>query len=123
MIIEFNSKYGIGENKKEIKFSSILRKTVEDNITILEFEEPSNKVLNRIEFDENKVSIIAGITNLHLEKDKEIKNIFSTEGGDVILITKLNKFNIQNHEIEIKYDLFSLSKEKINEFEINLKIK
>lgn len=124
MIIKFYSKYGSEEiEPKEIKFSAELNKFEEDGFSILEFVEPSQKIQNRIEYNESIIRIIAGPTFLELELNNKIKNNFQTDQGVIILSTFLKTFNNANDsKIEFSYDLLNIEDKLINSFEIKLEI-
>ncbi len=122
MTIIFKSIYGINEDKNEIQFVAKLKKSIDNDMSILEFIEPSNNVQNRIEYNNDKVSIYAGRTTIDLELNKEIKNNFITEHGTIIIISILKNLIVTDNLVEIKYWLNDKKGNLINEFEISLTI-
>ncbi|MGL5617460.1 MAG: hypothetical protein ACRCWU_00160 [Metamycoplasmataceae bacterium] len=120
MTISFKSIYGQNENKQEIKFISNLEKSIENDMNILEFLEPSNNIQNRIEYNYEKVVIYAGPTTIHLEKDKMIKNNFITEHGTIIIISHLKDILVKENNISFKYSLIDNKDNLINDFHIEL---
>lgn len=120
MTITFKSLYGQDDNIQEIKFVSSLDKSIENDINVLEFLEPSNNIKNRIEYNDEKVTIYAGPTTIHLEKDKMIKNNFVTEHGTVIIISFLKNIIIEENLISFEYTLNDSNNNLINNFWIDL---
>ncbi|MGL4343026.1 MAG: hypothetical protein ACRCRZ_00450 [Metamycoplasmataceae bacterium] len=125
MIIEFYSEFKDSKNEKQkIKFEAPLILSEENNFRILEFLEPSKKIKNRIEYNDEKILIFAGPTILELEKNKKVKNKFQTMNDSFILVSFLKDYkNHNNEKIELHYDLLTLSDEIINTFKIKIKIK
>ncbi|MGL5733182.1 MAG: hypothetical protein ACRCXE_03870 [Metamycoplasmataceae bacterium] len=120
MTITFRSVYGQNEDQQEIKFVSNLEKSVENDMNILEFLEPSNNIQNRIEYNDEKIIIYAGPTTIHMEKDKKIKNNFVTEHGTVIIVSHLKDILVEENNISFKYSLMDNNDNLINDFHIDL---
>ncbi len=120
MTITFKSSYGKDENKQNIEFVSKLTKSIDKDMNILEFLEPSNNIQNRIEYNESRVTIYAGPTTIDLEKDVALKNNFVTEHGTIIIVSILKKLIIKDNEVIMNYLLNDQEGNLINNFEINL---
>ena len=120
MTITFKSTYGQNENQQEIEFTSQLTKSIDQNMNVLEFIEPSNNIQNRIEYNESKVTIYAGPTTIDLEMNKKIKNNFVTEHGTIIIVSLLEKLVLKDKNIKLKYILTDEEGNLINNFKIHL---
>ncbi|MGL4251927.1 MAG: hypothetical protein ACRDCJ_01080 [Metamycoplasmataceae bacterium] len=120
MTITFRSMYGQEDDKQEIKFTSNLERTIENDMNVLEFLEPSNNIQNRIEYNHEKIIIYAGPTTIHLEKDRKIKNNFVTEHGTIIIISHLKDISVEENNISFKYSLIDHNNNLINDFHIDL---
>lgn len=120
MTITFKSSYGQNENIQEIEFVSQLKKSVDKNMNVLEFIEPSNNIQNRIEYNETRVTIYAGQTTIDLEQDKEVKNNFVTEHGTIIIISLLKKLVVSDNNVSLEYILNDRTGNLINNFKIDL---
>jgi len=123
MTIQFKSNYGKDEEKNEIAFTAKLKKSIDKEMSVLEFIEPSNNIQNRIEYNYEKVSIYAGPTTIDLELNKKIKNNFVTDHGTIIIISFLQNLNIEENKIKFNYNLNDEVGNIINNFEIELIIK
>ncbi len=122
MTITFKSTYGQNENQQEIEFTSQLTKSIDQDMNVLEFIEPSNNIQNRIEYNESKVTIYAGPTTIDLEMNKKIKNNFVTEHGTIIIVSFLEKLILDDKNIKLKYVLSDEKGNLINNFKIHLVI-
>lgn len=122
MTITFKSIYGKDDNKEEVIFTSHLDKWKDKDTNVLEFLEPSNNIKNRIDYNDQKISIYAGPTTIDLELGKEIKNNFVTDHGTIIIISKLEGLVITENNIEFQYTLNDKSGNLINNFKIKLVI-
>ncbi len=120
MTITFKSTYGQNENQQEIEFTSQLTKSIDQDMNVLEFIEPSNNIQNRIEYNESKVTIYAGPTTIDLEMNKKIKNNFITEHGTIIIVSLLEKLVLNDKNIKLKYILTDEEGNLINNFKIHL---
>jgi hypothetical protein len=120
MTITFKSSYGKNEEKQEIEFTSKLTKSIDKDMNVLEFIEPSNNIQNRIEYNSSKVTIYAGPTTIDLEINKKIKNNFVTEHGTIIIVSFLEKLFLEGEDIKLKYTLTDEKDNLINNFKIHL---
>lgn len=120
MTLTFKSTYGKEENKEEIEFTAKLEKYIDGDINILEFVEPSNNIQNRIEYNDEKITIYAGPTTIDMELNTKVKNNFVTEHGTIIIVSILQNLTINENLIEFNYILNDQNENLINNFEIKL---
>ena len=122
MKITFKSIAKTNEKENKIEFSAPVKITNENNMKIFEFEEPTHKVMNRIEFSEKKVNIFAGPSTINLELNKKISNNYETPAGLITFESFLEDIKIKEKIINIKYYL-SQNNKKFGDFNITLIIR
>ncbi len=122
MKITFKSIAKNNDKENKIEFDAPVKISNENNMRVFEFEEPSHKVMNRIEFSEKKVNIFAGPSTINLELNKKIFNSYQTPNGLISFESFLQNIEIKQNNVNIKYYL-SQNDKKFGDFDIKLIIK
>ena len=122
MKITFKSIAKNNDKENKIEFDAPVKISNENNMRVFEFEEPSHKVMNRIEFSEKKVNIFAGPSTINLELNKKIFNSYQTPNGLISFESFLQNIEIKENNVNIKYYL-SQNDKKFGDFDIKLIIK
>ena len=122
MKITFKSIAKNNDKENKIEFDAPVKISNENNMRVFEFEEPSHKVMNRIEFSEKKVNIFAGPSTINLELNKKIFNSYQTPNGLISFESFLQNIEIKKNNVNIKYYL-SQNDKKFGDFDIKLIIK
>lgn len=122
MKIIFKSIAKANDKENKIQFTAPVKINNENNMKIFEFEEPTHKIMNRIEFSEKKVNIFAGPSTINLELNKKIFNNYETPAGLISFESFLEEIKIKEKNVNIKYHLIQNNK-KFGKFNITLIIK
>ena len=105
MTITFKSTTkGQGESNP-IEFTAPVVVSQLEDLVVYEFAEPSNNVMNRIEFNDKYVNIFAGPSTINLQLGEKIYNEYVTPQGSIAFDADLLKVETKNNKTNITYEL------------------
>lgn len=97
------------EEPKVIEFTAPVEISEENGFKVYEFEEPQNKVMNRIEVKDTIVNIFAGPSTIVLSLNELVQNDYYTEAGSVLFDSELKKLSIEENKVLMEYELGQLN--------------
>ncbi|MCR8613030.1 MAG: DUF1934 family protein [Mycoplasma sp.] len=110
-----------GDDKNKISFSSKLNQSLFGEFIVYEFTEPSNNVMNRIEYTDKDVNIFAGPSTINLSLKKRVGIEYNTPHGVLILHSYLEKLDKLENGVYFEYTL-SNNDEEIGKYKITLEV-
>ena len=105
MTITFKSTTKGQGDANPIEFTAPVVVSQLEDLVVYEFAEPSNNVMNRIEFNDKYVNIFAGPSTINLQLGEKIYNEYVTPQGAIAFDADLLKVETKNNKTNITYEL------------------
>lgn len=121
MHLNFLSTITMAGTDRHVKFSASLTMSEDDAFQILEFREPEQNVLNRIEVSDRQVNIFSGPATLNLILNEDLANEYQTPHGSIYVVSRLNQVVRSKDRISFQYTL-SDKQALIGSYQITLEI-
>lgn len=108
MVLHFKSTYTINGNETNvIKHTSNMKKWIENNLVVLEFEEKrfENIIKTRIEYNDSSLTIFSGKSTLDFALNQKIKIKYKTEHGIINMFSWLKEIKEIKNGVEFFYEI------------------
>ncbi|PAK21309.1 hypothetical protein CJJ23_02630 [Mycoplasmopsis agassizii] len=123
MTVNFKSNFVQNGNDFEVAFKApLLQEDEFEGAKVIEFIDPERKIVNRFEFGEKEILIIAGPSSIQLVLDETVDNEYPVEGKFMPIVTFMKEYNKEENLFEFKYELLSTRGDEIGKFHITISI-